>query len=151
MYSSRSKHPPSAQCNVVYSHIGCYDFVACNLLYDRKKSCRILKHVLKAYDNSGLRSVVSVSVSSNIVWREGEAPRETRRNRLKFRRDTKKRKHNTSGQFVSIYFSLFPEIRVLILYHRNPIQTLIWHPIAWASCGLTGGVSPTEFPAFSYF
>ena len=25
-----------------------------------------------------------------------------------------------------------PEIRILILYHRNPIQTLIWHPIAWA-------------------
>ena len=32
-------------------------------------------------------------------------------------------------QFISRYS---PEIRVLILYQRNPIQTLIWHPIAWA-------------------
>ena len=34
-------------------------------------------------------------------------------------------------QFISRYS---PEIRLLILYHRNPIPTLIWHPIAWASC-----------------
>ena len=36
-------------------------------------------------------------------------------------------------QFISRYS---PEIRVLILYHRNPIQILIWHPIPRASCGL---------------
>ena len=34
-------------------------------------------------------------------------------------------------QFISRYS---PEFRVLILYHCNPIQTLIWHPVAWASC-----------------
>ena len=34
-------------------------------------------------------------------------------------------------QFISHYS---PKIQVLILYHRNPIQTLVWHPIAWASC-----------------
>ena len=37
-------------------------------------------------------------------------------------------------QFISRYSR---EIRVFILYHRNPIQTLIWHPIAWASCDQT--------------
>ena len=36
-------------------------------------------------------------------------------------------------QFISRYS---PEFRVLILYHCNPIQTLIWHPVAWASCDL---------------
>ena len=35
---------------------------------------------------------------------------ETRRNRLKFHRDTKKGTHKTSGQFISIYFSLFSRI-----------------------------------------
>ena len=28
--------------------------------YDMNKSCRILKHVLKPYDNRGLKSAVSV-------------------------------------------------------------------------------------------
>ena len=36
-------------------------------------------------------------------------------------------------QLISRYSS---EIQVLILYHRNPIQTLISHPIAWASCSV---------------
>ena len=36
-------------------------------------------------------------------WGEGEG--ETRPNRLKFRRDTKKGIHKTPGQFISIYFS----------------------------------------------
>ena len=37
-------------------------------------------------------------------------------------------------QFISRYS---PETRVHILYHRNPIQTLMWHPIAWVSCAST--------------
>ena len=35
---------------------------------------------------------------------------ETHRNRLKFHRDTKKGTHKSSGQFISIYFSLFSRI-----------------------------------------
>ena len=55
---------------------------------------------------------------------------EARRNWLKFRRVTQ-RKENTRlqgslFQFISCYS---PEIQVLILYHCNPIQTLIWHPL----------------------
>ena len=49
--------------------------------------------------------------------------------------DTKKGIHKTSGQFIKFISRFSPKIRVLIVYHRNPIQTLIWHPIAWTSCG----------------
>ena len=36
------------------------------------------------------------------------------------------------GSLFQLISRYSPEIRILILYHRNPIQTLIWHPIAWA-------------------
>ena len=40
------------------------------------------------------------------------------------------------GSLFQLISRYSPEIQVLILYHRNPIQTLISHPIAWASCSV---------------
>ena len=60
---------------------------------------------------------------------------------MKFRIDTKKDYtilQVSLFQFISRYS---PEIRVPILYHRNPIPTLIWHPVASATCVLISRIS----------
>ena len=75
---------------------------------------------------------------------------ETRRNRLKFRRHTGR---NTQD-FRSVYFTLYSVIPPKfgsLFYCHNPIQTLIWHPVAWVSCAKTI-TSSTKFtgPTFSH-
>ena len=79
-------------------------------------------------DRDQSRSFTTVSVlpsQSSFPSHRGE----TRRNRLKFRRDTKNGIHKTSGQFISIYSLLF-------FQNSGPFfTTFIWHPVAWVSCG----------------
>ena len=70
-------------------------------------------------DRPWLRSIISPSLLPSLSHRG-----ETRRNRLKFRRDTKKGIHKTSGQFISIYSLLF-------FQNSGPYFTTIIRPIQY--------------------
>ena len=60
------------------------------------------------------------------------------RNSPKSAEISQRHKEMNTKDFSSVYFNLFvvilPTFESVILPTRNPIQTLIWHPVAWASC-----------------
>ena len=71
----------------------------------------------------GTRICVHYSITHVRTGDSGKHRGETCQNRQKFRRDTKKGIHKTSGQFISVYFSLFSLNSGPYLFHRNPIHS----------------------------
>ena len=84
---------------------------------NNNNSCDLLedwatKNARQRWDSENIDTIAASRLVSSTFLRTGVK----RRNRLNFRRDTKKWIHKTLGQFISSYFSLFfPKIRVLIL------------------------------------